>query len=86
VNLSLTGKFDPFPLEISNATLKMNCVPGNSTQLLYWQIFYWLDKIWRTWPKFQNNTLTSMGLSPLAWVLNKGSVFDLLKVLMGECG
>jgi hypothetical protein len=52
---------------------------------LYWQIFCCLDKIWRTRPKFQNNTLTSRGLSPLARVLTKGSVFDLLKVLMGEC-
>jgi hypothetical protein len=47
--------------------------------------FLLFRQIWRTRPKFQNNTLTSRGLSPLARVLTKGSVFDLLKVLMGEC-
>jgi hypothetical protein len=34
---------------------------------------------------FQNNTLSSRGLSPLARFLTKESVVDLLKVLMGEC-
>jgi hypothetical protein len=63
----------------------MECAPGNSAILLYWQNFECLDKIWRMWPKFQNNTLTSMGLSPLARVLTKESVFDFLKVIMGEC-
>jgi hypothetical protein len=29
-------QFAHFPLKISNATMKMNCVPGDSAQLLYW--------------------------------------------------
>jgi hypothetical protein len=85
VDLSLIGKFEPFPLKIWNATLKMKCVPGNSAQLSYWQIFECLDKIWRTLPKFQNNILTTRGLAPLARVLTKESVLDFLKVLKCEC-
>jgi hypothetical protein len=45
-------QFEPFPLKIGNVILKMKFVFGNSTQLLYWQIFECLDKIWRT-SKFQ---------------------------------
>jgi hypothetical protein len=36
VILTFLGNLTPFPLKTSNATLKMNCVPGNSTQLLDW--------------------------------------------------
>jgi hypothetical protein len=66
----------------------MKCVPGNSTQLLYCQIFECLEKFWRTWPKFQNQKIkggdTRVLTNPIR-VLTKGGVVELLKVLMGEC-
>jgi hypothetical protein len=36
VILTFLGNLTPFPLKISNAILNMNCVPGDSAQLLYW--------------------------------------------------
>jgi hypothetical protein len=65
--------------------VKKNCVPLNSTQLLYWQNFECLDKNWRTWPKFLGRVLTSRALTPVARVLTKVSSVDLSKVFMGEC-
>jgi hypothetical protein len=85
VILRLLGHFAPFPHKIINATLKMKCVPGDSAQLLYWWIYKCLGKIWRTWPKFQDHTKTSKGLSPLARVLTMGNALDLFKMLIGEC-
>jgi hypothetical protein len=36
VILIFLGNLAHFPLKTSNATLKMKCVPSDSTQLLYW--------------------------------------------------
>jgi hypothetical protein len=66
--------------------MKMKCVPENFAQLSYWKIFECLDKIWRTWPKFQILEIDTKGLTTPIRVLTKGGVVDLLKVLMGECG
>jgi hypothetical protein len=63
----------------------MKCVPRNSAQLLYWQIFQCLDKMWRTWPKFQNTEIDIWGLTTPTRVLTMGDVVDLLKVLIGGC-
>jgi hypothetical protein len=63
----------------------MKCVPGNSAQLLYWQIFECLDKIWRTWLKFQNKEIDIRGLTTSTRVLSMGDVIDLLKVILGGC-
>jgi hypothetical protein len=37
------------------------------------------------WPKFQDHTKTSKGLSSLARVLTMESALDLFKMLIGEC-
>jgi hypothetical protein len=63
----------------------MKCVPGNSAQLLDWQIFECLDKFWRTWTKFQNQEIDTKVLTTPIRVFTKGGVVDLFKVLMGEC-
>jgi hypothetical protein len=63
----------------------MKCVLGNSAQLVYWQIFECLDKIWRTWPKFQNKGTDIRCLTTPTRVLTMGDDVDLLEVLMGGC-